>query len=114
VSPNGIGFSVKGLSKKITPFIFILYFSDLPGIYAGVNGFFDGSKIVDMQIKYCKEIKLRGGSLMDKSKEFNKPKSDISTKKLYEICTKLDGLNVKLWVVVILLTGILIVAIADL
>ena len=51
---------------------------------------------------------------MDKSKEFNKPKSDSSTKKIYEICTKLDGLNVKLWVIVILLAGILIVAIADL
>jgi|GEM_PF-2973927 len=50
----------------------------------------------------------------DKSKELNKPKSDISTKKLFEISTQLDGLNVKLWIVVILLAGILIVAVADL
>lgn len=51
---------------------------------------------------------------MDKSKEIIQSKSEISTKKLFEVSTQLESLNAKLWVVVILLVGIFIVAVADL
>ncbi len=51
---------------------------------------------------------------MDKSKELNNLKSDINTKKLMEISTKIGKLDTKLWIVIILLAGALIIAIADL
>lgn len=51
---------------------------------------------------------------MDKSKDANKAKNDISAKKFFEISKQLSKLDTKLFIVVILLAGILIVAIADL
>lgn len=47
-------------------------------------------------------------------KDVNKPKSDISAKKIFELSKQLDRLDTKFWIVIILLAGILIVAIADL
>ena len=51
---------------------------------------------------------------MDKNKDLNKFRSDINTRKILEISTQLYRLDTKLLIVIILLVGILIIAIADL
>jgi hypothetical protein len=51
---------------------------------------------------------------MDKKKDVNKLKSDLSPKNIFEISKQLGRIDAKLFIVIILLAGILIVAIADL
>lgn len=57
---------------------------------------------------------IKGERLMDKRKDVNKLKSDISPKNIFEISKQLGRIDTKLFIVIILLVGILIVAIADL
>lgn len=52
---------------------------------------------------------------MDKGKNGNNLKSDPAvTRKLLEISSYLGRFDTKLWIIIILLAGILVVAIADL
>ncbi|HHU76328.1 MAG TPA: hypothetical protein GXZ24_05485 [Firmicutes bacterium] len=51
---------------------------------------------------------------MEKGKTTTRPKSDIANREIFKISELLNKIDMKLFIVVILLIGILIVAIADL
>jgi hypothetical protein len=55
-----------------------------------------------------------GGRPVEKGKTTTRPKSDIANREIFKISELLNKIDMKLFIVVILLIGILIVAIADL